>query len=116
MNKKFPKALAATTELFKSLVPRDPGVELKPMFGHIAAFVNGNMFAGTFGDSIIVRLDQERQRDLLKKPGAALFEPMPGRPMKSYVQLKVSLGSEEIASAIHTALKLTSAMSPKEKR
>ena len=36
-----------------------PGVEVKPMFGQLGAFVNGNMFAGLFGSSIGVKLDEE---------------------------------------------------------
>jgi len=39
----FPKAVSATIALLESLVPLEPGVELKPMFGHRAAFIRGNM-------------------------------------------------------------------------
>jgi hypothetical protein len=30
-------------------VPEDGGVEVKPMFGNVGAFVNGSMFMGLFG-------------------------------------------------------------------
>ena len=45
----IPKASDQDKERFRSLVPDDPGVVVKPMFGNLGAFVNGNMFAGLFG-------------------------------------------------------------------
>jgi len=52
------------------------------MFGNISAFVNGNMFAGLFGNDLFVRLSKESRKELLEKQGASLLEPMKGRPMK----------------------------------
>ena len=46
---------------FRSLVKDAPGVEVKPMFGSLGAFVNGNMFAGLFGPNVGVKLDEEAQ-------------------------------------------------------
>ena len=43
-------------EHFRSLVPEGEGVEVKPLFGSLGAWVNGNMFAGLFGTSIGVKL------------------------------------------------------------
>lgn len=34
---------------FRALIPEDPAVTVKPMFGNRAAFVHGNMFAGHYG-------------------------------------------------------------------
>jgi len=56
------------------------------MFGNMAAFVNGNMFAGLFGDQLFIRLSHP-ERDRLKKEGGKDFEPMPGRAMTGYVSL-----------------------------
>lgn len=50
-----------------------------------AAFVNNHMFLGTFGEDVILRLDEGARAELLKKKGTKLFEPMAGRPMKEYV-------------------------------
>ena len=47
-----PKASDDAKALFASVVPDDPRVVVKPMFGNLGAFVNGNMFAGLFGDRI----------------------------------------------------------------
>ncbi len=79
--KKTPPELAAT---FEKVVPNDPRVVRKPMFGYPALFLNGNMFAGTFQDKIVARLP-EAERIKAIKSGAKQFEPMPGRPMKEYI-------------------------------
>ena len=60
------------------------------MFGYASAFVNGNMFAGTFQDSIVVRLAETDRAALLKMKGAAPFEPM-GHPLKQYVVVPASI-------------------------
>ena len=82
----FPKPDAETRAAFDDLVPEDPRVAVRPMFGNLSAFVNGNMFMGVFGRDLFVRLpDDERER--LIGEGGSEFEPMPGRPMKGYVAL-----------------------------
>lgn len=84
--KTSPELVAA----FDKALPTSPGVTRRPMFGYASAFVNGNMFAGTFQDSIVVRLDERDRVALLKVKGAAPFEPM-GRPMKEYVVVPASI-------------------------
>lgn len=39
-------------EFFRSVLPNDSKIVLRPMFGNISGFVNGNMFAGLFGDDL----------------------------------------------------------------
>jgi TfoX/Sxy family transcriptional regulator of competence genes len=82
---KVPKLDQASVDLFKSLVPNDPRVIVRPMFGNVSAFVNGNMFFGLFGNDLFVRLSERDREELLKKKGASNLEPMKGRPMKDYV-------------------------------
>jgi len=41
-----PKPTDEDKAAFRALVPDDPTVEVKPMFGNLGAFVNGNMFMG----------------------------------------------------------------------
>lgn len=84
---KIPRPDKASVDLFKSLVPNDPKVTVRPMFGNISAFVNGNMFFGLFGDDLFVRLSAGDQAELLKKKGASNLEPMKGKPMKDYIVL-----------------------------
>ena len=79
--KRTPPELAAR---FDRAAPKDPMVVRKPMFGYPALYLNGNMFAGTFQDTIVTRLS-ESDRTKALKAGAKQFEPMAGRPMKEYV-------------------------------
>jgi len=72
-------------EFFRSILPDNPGITTRPMFGNISAFVNGNMFAGLFGNDLFVRVSEESRKELLEKKGASLLEPMKGKPMKEYV-------------------------------
>jgi len=87
MGMSFPKADEQSRVFFESLVPNDPRVRSRPMFGNRAAFVNGNMFLALFGSQVAVRLSEEDRPDLLRQTGASAFEPIPGRPMKEYVVL-----------------------------
>jgi TfoX/Sxy family transcriptional regulator of competence genes len=84
---KIPKPDESTTELFNSIVPEDPHVTIRPMFGNLSGFVNGNMFMGVYGNDLFVRLSEADQKELLKNSGASMFSPMKGRPMKEYVIL-----------------------------
>jgi TfoX/Sxy family transcriptional regulator of competence genes len=83
----MPRPDEATRAYFQSLLPEDPRIAVRPMFGNLAGFVNGNMFTGIFGSSVFVRLPAEDRAELLANPGAALFAPMEGRPMTEYVTL-----------------------------
>ena len=79
--------------VFDKAVPASPAITRRPMFGYASAFVNGNMFAGTFQDTIVIRLAETDRAALLKVKGAAPFEPM-GHPMKEYVVVPASLASK----------------------
>lgn len=80
--RKSPEALVRT---FETLVPGDPDVERRKMFGYPAAFVGGNLFMSLFQDSLVLRLGDNDRATFLAYDGAAPFEPMPGRPMREYV-------------------------------
>ena len=83
----MPKADANSKSFFMTVVPDDPRVSVRPMFGNLAAFVNGNMFFCLLGDDVAVRLPEEARDELLKHEGAAEFEPMRGRPMREYITI-----------------------------
>ena len=61
----MPKASEQDKERFRRVVPDRPDVVVKPMFGNLGAFVNGNMFAGLFGSTIGVKLS-DADRKLLE--------------------------------------------------
>ncbi len=81
----MPKPDDASKERFRAMLPPDPRVKARPMFGNIAGFVNGNMFTGLYGDTIFLRLSEEDRVELLREQGARPFAPMAGRPMREYV-------------------------------
>jgi TfoX/Sxy family transcriptional regulator of competence genes len=81
----IPRPSEADKQFFRSLIPDDPAVEVKPMFGNLGAFVHGNMFAGLFGPAVGVRLD-DAGREELAAEGAGPFGPTE-RPMGGYLSL-----------------------------
>ena len=88
------KASEESKALFRSVVPDAPGAEVKPMFGNLGAFVNGNMFAGLFGDRIGVRVLDDGVRDELAAiPGVGPFGPAE-RPMGGYLALPEAWAEE----------------------
>lgn len=84
-----PKPTEADKDYLRSLVPTGPGVEVKPMFGNLGAFVNGNMFLGLFGSDLGVRLSPSDTLELLAVEGAGPFGPAE-RPMGGWVTLPAS--------------------------
>ena len=72
---KMPKPSDADKERFHRLVPEDPRVETKPMFGNLGAFVNGNMFMGLLGADVGVKLDDEAMAEVSAMDGAGPFGP-----------------------------------------
>ena len=84
---RIPKPGDDVVELFRSLIPDAPGVLVKPMFGNLGAFVNGNMFAGLYGDAIGVKLLSQDARDELSAiEGTGPYGPEE-RPMGGYLSL-----------------------------
>jgi TfoX/Sxy family transcriptional regulator of competence genes len=80
---KVPKPSDASKALFRTVVGRLDGTEVKAMFGNLGGFVNGNMFCGLFGDDLGVRLDPDNRAALLAAGGSP-YGPE-DRPMKEYV-------------------------------
>jgi TfoX/Sxy family transcriptional regulator of competence genes len=95
----IPKPSEEDKQFFTSLIPDDPAVEVKPMFGNLGAFVNGNMFAGLFGPAVGVRLDDAGRDELAAIDGAGPFGPAE-RPMGGYTSLPAPWrSSPELAAA-----------------
>jgi TfoX/Sxy family transcriptional regulator of competence genes len=114
MSMQVPRPTDADKERFRALVPRDANVEIKPMFGNLGAFVNGNMFMGLFGSDIGVKLgpaDQER----LREAGGGSFGPAE-HPMGGYVSLPESATPGQIAEWTASALAYVADVPPKQPR
>jgi TfoX/Sxy family transcriptional regulator of competence genes len=62
--------------LFRAALPRDPRIQTLNMFGGVAAKVNGNLFGGTFGRSVMLLLSPDDRETALALDGAAPFDPM----------------------------------------
>ena len=82
----IPKPSVEDQQFFRSLIPDDPAVEVKPMFGNLGAFVQGNMFAGLVGPAVGVRLDDAARDELAAVDGSGPFGPAE-RPMGGYTSL-----------------------------
>ncbi len=111
--KKSPPELIAA---FERAVPKDPRAKQKAMFGYPAGFVNGNMFAGTYQDKLVVRLPAAQRAELLKLKGTKVFEPMPGRPMREYVVVPPQIVARPatLASWVERAFRYVSDLPPKK--
>jgi len=101
-------------DLFAGVMPGPPAVQRK-MFGYPAGFINGNMFMGLFQNDMILRLPESQRAEFLKRGGARIFEPMPGRPMREYVAVPPRLltDKKELAAWISKALDYGSSLKPK---
>ena len=109
----MPKPSDADRERFHALVPDEPGVETKPMFGNLGAFANGNMFMGLFGSDIGVKLEEPDRSKLAALPGAGPFGPGE-RPMGGYVTLPAGWSERKAAPWIAKAHAAASALAPKQ--
>ena len=111
---KMPRPTEADKDRFRSLVPEAPDVEVKPMFGNLGAFVNGNMFAGLFGSAVGVKL-AETDRAELAALGGGPFGP-DERPMGGYLTLPGTLSAEQAAGWVERAHAHVATLPPKSKK
>jgi TfoX/Sxy family transcriptional regulator of competence genes len=81
---KMPKPSDEAKAALARVVPDEPATTIKPMFGQMSGFVNGNMFIGIWGEELILRLPED-EIARLKKQGGRDFEPMAGHKMSGYV-------------------------------
>jgi TfoX/Sxy family transcriptional regulator of competence genes len=110
---KIPKPTDAGRARFTALVPDRPDIAVKPMFGNLGAFVNGNMFMGLFGDDIGLKLPDDVRKQLLAEPGAGPFGP-PERPMGGYVTLPAGWSGRMAKPWIERSITYIAALPPKQ--
>jgi TfoX/Sxy family transcriptional regulator of competence genes len=110
----MPKPSEQAKAAFQKLLPPDPAVSTRPMFGNLSAFVNGNMFCGLFGEDLFVRVSDEDQTKLRKQGGKA-FEPMAGHAMSGYAVIPSGWQKKPDAARawIVTALSWSKTLPPK---
>jgi TfoX/Sxy family transcriptional regulator of competence genes len=87
MKIKWKKNTPEMIEFTEAMMASRPG-QKKHMFGGLAYFLNGNMFAGLHQDQFFLRLAESDRANLMQKSKIAVpLEPMPGRVMQEYVSL-----------------------------
>lgn len=110
------KPSEADKEFFRSLIPDDDEIAIKPMFGNLGAFVHGNMFAGLFGQAVGVRLADADRAALAAIDGSGPFGPAE-RPMGGYLSLPATWrDSPDLATSwVERAHRHVAALPPKIK-
>ena len=96
-SKSPPELVERFQALTQNLVAESPDVERRQMFGYPALFASGHHATGLFRTTWIVRLADADRAELLLMPGAAPFEPVPGRSMGGYVVLPPSVVADDEA-------------------
>ena len=95
-------------------------VRRKNMFGTAAWFLESNdmMFAGAWGEGIMVRVGEERTSDLIESGDAEPFDPMQGRPMREYVFIDGHRIAEdaELLNWLDEASGFAETLPPKQKK
>src|SRR5205809_7190652 len=109
----MPKPSDIDKARFRELVPDDPRVGIKPMFGNLGAFVNGNMFMGLFGSDVGIKLPEDDQQRLLAEPGAGPFGPEE-RPMAGYVAIPADWPGRTASDWIGKSLAYVAGLPPKK--
>ena len=108
---KMPRPTEDDRVRFRALVPDDAGVEVKPMFGNLGAFVNGTMFMGLFGADVGLKLPEAEQQ-ALREAGGGPFGPAE-RPMAGYVSLPATFGEAAARPWIARSLEYAGGLPPK---
>jgi TfoX/Sxy family transcriptional regulator of competence genes len=95
----------------------DDPVDYRPMFGCPAYFTGGNLFAGVWQETWMLRLSGD-DRATVTAAGGRPFEPMPGRAMKEYVALPPAMLTDRDAATawVRKAAAFAASLPPKEKK
>lgn len=110
------EASPALLAAYEAALPDDPRIARKKMFGMPCAFVNRQMFCGTFEESFVARVGAARATALAGQPGMRIFAPSEDRPWHDYVRVEVSAGPEVLAQLAAESLVWADALPPKGKQ
>jgi TfoX/Sxy family transcriptional regulator of competence genes len=112
---KWTKAPDALVQLFDTLIADFPAVQKRTMFGYPVGFVSGQMCFGLFQDRVMMRLSETDREQITREHGAARFEPLPGRPMREYVEVpeRILKSSQSMREWIARSVKYASSLPAK---
>lgn len=108
---KMPQPSDEVRERFIELGAARPDSVVRPMFGQLAAFVNGNMYAGLFGEQVGVKLSPADLEEL-RAAGGTPFGPAE-RPMGGFLTIPESGDAAEWFARAYAHI---SALPPKRKK
>jgi len=92
---KMPKSPPELVARFDAIAADFPEATRRLTFGYPCLYVGGNMVSGLFGSRWHVKLGPEERQSLEAIPGAAPFEPMPGRPMTGFTLMPQSVVDDD---------------------
>src|SRR5581483_4736492 len=100
---------------FYDALPDDPRVEPMKMFGGVAAKVNGRIFGGLFGRSVMLWLPEPDRAEALALEGASPFDPMGDGRASDKVMLpeRVMNSPPELRAWLRRAFEATATLPPK---
>lgn len=100
---------------FKAVVAALPQGQPRKMFGYDAVFVNGNMAAGLWQNTCVVKISQTDQAGLIERGLGVAFMPMKGRSMSGWLELSEELAHdpEELLHWVRRAVDFVAALPPK---
>jgi len=89
-------------------------VEERKMFGCICFFLNGNVLAGVWKDSLIARLGPEQGDEALLEPHVKVFD-ITGKPMRNWILVKPEgvVEDEQLKVWIQQAVKFVGTLAAK---
>lgn len=105
-----------TLTAFETALPDDERVERKQMFSSPCAFVNRQMFFGTFENTLVARVGPARVRALDGQDGMTVFTLAPDKQWDDYVQLAPTADPTLLADLATEALAWAAALPKKVKR
>lgn len=90
------------------------GIEEKHMFGGMAIMLNGNMAVGVMKDEMCVRCGPDAYEELLKLPGARVFD-FTGRPSKGMLMVNQDAltSDEDLAAWVQRGVDYAASLPPK---
>jgi TfoX/Sxy family transcriptional regulator of competence genes len=93
--------------------------ERRKMFGFPCCFINGNMFIGTYGENLILRLgEKDRVRAAKENEDIAPFEPIPGRKMREYIVVpeRIRKDARTFDRMLKSSVEYANSLPPKKSR